>query len=408
MKKLITLFIVPFILILTTIFFLNRFTKEKIRSQSEQITIAEGMTIGNLIEVSGRHLTDDGEKAMTTFLDNLYKNELIVYIGLFKDGELIYLLSRFEGYFPIVESQEKMHVIDSPIGKIFDIKGNFKNIEGTPFHLHIGFKYDFLSTFERILSRNFFIVAGIFSIILLFIMGLVIYFDKKFFQKELELERETQEKERFKELSLLMSEIAHEIKNPLNSIFLSFNELEKYLAPDDNAIFYRDAVKGEIKRITVILQSYSDLSRKIEPRIEAVDMGKLATEFQWMMVGELKRNNAKLDCHVKDNIVFNTDRDLVKQVLLNMVKNGVEAGADHVELAFGVSKKRLILTIKDNGKGIDESTAATIFKPYMSTKTKGMGLGLHIVLKILKALNGNIQLVSRSPGNTVFQILLLN
>jgi two-component system sporulation sensor kinase A len=77
-----------------------------------------------------------------------------------------------------------------------------------------------------------------------------------------------------------------------------------------------------------------------------------------------------------------------------------------VELTFGVNKKGLLLTIKDNGKGIDETTAAAIFKPYVSTKTRGMGLGLHIVLKILKALNGDIQLISRSPGNTVFHILV--
>jgi signal transduction histidine kinase len=409
LKKRITLFIIPFVLILTAFYSLNHLTKDKIRKQSEQITIAEGMTIETLIEVSGHHLTDDGEHTLITFLDNLYQNDLVVYIGLFKDEELIHLLSRFEGYFPVVENQEEdLHVIDSPIGKIFDIKGSFENKNGTPFRLHIGFKYDFLSTFERTMSRNFLIVAGLFSIILLFITGLVIYFDKKIFQKELELERETQEKERFKELSLLTSEIAHEIKNPLNSIYLSFNELEKYLGTDENAVFYRDAVKGEIKRITAILQSYSDLSRKIEPHIETVDLAKLAAEFEWMMEGELKRHNATLGCraegHEEGKILFDTDRDLLKQVLLNMVKNAVEAGADDVELTFGVNKKGLLLTVKDNGKGIDEAAAADIFKPYVSSKTKGMGLGLHIVMKILKALNGDIQLISRSPGNTVFRI----
>jgi len=404
LKKRIVLFIVPLILILIAIFFLNRYTRNKIRAQSEQVTIAEGMTIRNLVEVSGSHLTDEGENALMAFLDNLYRNELIVYIGLFKDKELIRLLSRFEGYFPIVETQKDLHVIDSPIGKIFHIKGAFKDKMGNPFYLHIGYNYDFLSTFEDTLSRNFYIVVILFSIIILFITGLIIYFDKKFFQKELELEREKQEKERFRELSLLTSEIAHEIKNPLNSIYLSFNALEKYLAPREEALFYRDALRGEIRRITAIIQSYSDLSREIYPRIEAVDMAKLAAEFQWMMEGELKKNNAVLTVHVEKDTIFNTDSDLVKQVLLNLVKNAIEADATAVTLTMVLSKKRLDLTVGDNGAGLDEKTAADIFKPYVSTKTRGMGLGLHIVLKILKALDGDIRLVSRSPGNTVFKI----
>jgi signal transduction histidine kinase len=404
LKKRILLFIFPLILILIAVYFLNRLTREKIKTQSEQITLAEGMTIRTLLEVSGRRLMDEGEESLITFLDNLYKNRSIVYIGLFKGNELIYLLSRFEDYFPVVEGQKDLRVIDSPIGKIFDIKGNFKGTDQTAFHLHIGFKYDFLSTFEQTLARNFLVVASLFSLIILFITGLIIYFDKKIFRSELELEREKQEKERFKELSLLTAEIAHEIKNPLNSIYLSFNALEKYLSPGEEPLFYKDAVKGEIKRITAVIQSYSDLSRDIRPRPAAVDMEKLAAEFQWMMEGELKKNNAVLTVHVEKNTVFNTDSDLLKQVLLNLLKNSMEAGATVITLTMGLNKKRLELTAADNGGGMDEKTAADIFKPYVSTKTKGMGLGLHIVLKILKALDGEIRLVSHLPGRTTFKI----
>ena len=356
MKKRILLFIFPLILILIAVYFLNRLTRDKIKTQSEQITVAEGMTIRTLLEVSGRHLMDEGENELITFLDNLYKNRLIVYIGLFKEDELIYLLSRFEDYFPVVEGQKNLRVIDSPIGKIFDIKGNFKDNHKTTFHLHIGFKYDFLATFEQTLARNFLVVAALFSLIILFITGLIIYFDKKIFHSELELEREKQEKERFKELSLLTAEIAHEIKNPLNSIYLSFNALEKYLSPGDEPLFYRDAVKGEIKRITAIIQSYSDLSRDIRPRPAVVDMEKLVAEFQWMMEGELKKNNAELSIRVEKNLVFTTDSDLLKQVLLNLLKNSLEAGATLISLTIGLNKKRLELTVNDNGSGMDEKT----------------------------------------------------
>lgn len=403
-KRIIYVFVIPLSLILISIYSLNKFNKNKIKSQFEKITVAEGVTIRNLIEVSGHHLIEEGEQEITKFLNSLYENEWIVYIGLFKGDDLIYLLSRFEGYFPIMEGQQDTNIIDSPIGKIFNITGIFRDKDEKPFKLHIGFNYEFLSTFETAAGRNFLIVAGLFSIVILFITVLIIYFDKKFFQKELELEKEKQEKERFKELSLLTSEIAHEIKNPLNSIYLSFNALEKFLGSQEEALFYRDSVKGEIKRITAIIQSYSDLSKEIHPQLKTVDIGKLAAEFQWMMEGELKKNDAVLTVHLEENIAFKTDADLLKQVLLNMVKNSIEAGAASITLTISLNKKRLTLFVNDNGRGIAETFVSNIFKPYVSTKTKGMGLGLHIVWKILKALNGNIQLVSRSPGNTTFKI----
>ena len=400
------MFIIPLILVLISIYFLNKFNKDKIKSQFEEITVAEGITIRNLIQVSGRHLMDEGEEELKKFLNSLYENPLIIYIGLFKGSNLNHLLSRYEGYFPVMEGQQDLHIIDSPIGKIFDIKGLFKDKNETAFKLHIGFNYEFLSTFEQAAGRNFLIISILFALILLFITALIIYFDKKFFRKELELEREKQEKERFKELSLLTSEIAHEIKNPLNSIYLSFNALEKFLDKGEDALFYRDAVKGEIKRINEIIQSYSDLSKEIYPEIEPIDMDHFIKEFQLLMSGELEKSRAEMEILFDNNEdnVFKTDPRLLKQVLLNLVKNALEAGADRVELTVAPGKKQLTVTVKDNGRGIDKKIAADIFKPYISTKTRGMGLGLHIVLKILKALHGTIHLVSRTPGSTLFKI----
>ena len=183
------MFIIPLIVILISIYFLNRLNKDKIKSQFEEITAAEGITIRSLIQVSGRHLMDEGEEELKKFLNNLYENPLIIYIGLFKGSNLNHLLSRYEGYFPVMEGQQDLHIIDSPIGKIFDIKGLFKDKNETAFKLHIGFNYEFLSTFEQAAGRNFLIISILFALILLFITALIIYFDKKFFRKELELER---------------------------------------------------------------------------------------------------------------------------------------------------------------------------------------------------------------------------
>jgi signal transduction histidine kinase len=405
--RLIFLFIFSFFLILIFIFSFNRFNRNEIKNQFENLTVAEGMTIRNLIQVSGKHLSEEGgEEELKSFLDSLYENTSIIYLGLFKDSELVYLLSRFEGYFPVIPDPDSFHVLDSPIGKIFDIKGEFvgKYKRKHSFKLHIGFNYEFLTTFEKVVQRNFIIVALLFSSLFFLIIGLVVYFDKRFFNKELELEREKVEKERFKELSLLTSEIAHEIKNPLNSIYLSFQTLEKYVSAGEEADFYKSAIKGEIKRINRIINSYSELSRDLFPQITSIDIQSYINEFRLMSEGYFKEKEARLMVSFSENITFKTDPDLLKQVLMNLIQNSLEADAKLVEVIISGDKKRLFLEVRDNGKGIDEKLVEKVFKPYMSTKIKGMGLGLHIVLKILKSLKGTLKLEFHSAGNTCFRI----
>lgn len=403
-KRIFYLSVIFLLLSLISIYFLNRFNRDRTRAQIEDITIAEGVTIRSLIEISGAHVLEKGEEALQNFLQGLYQNELIVYIGLFKEEELVFLLSRYEGYFPVLKDQESFAFLDSPIGRIFNIRGDFKDKQGKVVALHIGFNYEFLPAFEKTAGRNFLVVAVFFLLIFLLLAGLIIYFDRKFLRKELELQREKQEKERFKELSVLTAEIAHEIKNPLNSLYLSFNALEKFISDKKDALFYRGAIKSEVKRINGIIQSYSDLSKEIKPRIEAVDIGSFVAEFRLFTAAEIEKNGAVLQTEVQQGAVFGADPGLLKQVLFNLVNNSLEAGAKTIKLDFALDKNGLKIRLKDDGRGIPEKIAADVFKPYVSGKTKGMGLGLHIVLKVLKALNGKIELVSGVPGDTVFEI----
>lgn len=405
-KRILFFLIIPFLLILVSIFYLNKFNKNQVKSKFKEVTFAEGVTIQNLMEISGFHLAEEGEESLKAFLDRLYTNESIVYIGLFKGTQLVYLLSHFEGYFPVTRDQEEFRILDTPVGKIFEITSQFEGNPDIQYRLHIGFDYEFLTAFESAASRNFLIVAGLFSLVVLFIIALIIYFDRKFFQKELELVEEKQEKERLKELSLLTSEIAHEIKNPLNSIYLSFNTLEKYCTKDKDALFYRDAIKGEIKRISAILQDYSDLSKDIRPEIKDLDIKEFINEFRLIMEEELKTRNIDFRIEKQGKESVRTDKNLLKQVLLNLIKNALEADATEITVNLDASEERLTVEIIDNGKGIDEKIKPSIFKPYISSKTKGMGLGLHITRRLVQALYGEIQLVSHAPGNTIFRITM--
>ncbi len=390
-------------LMLLTFYSLSLLNREKVKKQFEKLTIAEGQTIRSLIENLGAPIAEKKEPELAEFLNFLFQKESLVYLGLFRNESLIYLLSQYEGYFPVSEAEQGIQIVDSPIGKILSIQGTFVTEQGEKLNLHLGFNYDFLSVFEKAFNQEFYLLLSYFSIILLFILFFHGYFERKIFNARLELEKTLRERENYRQISLLTAEIAHEIKNPLNSIYLSFNALETCFEKDKEAQFYRDAIKSEIRRINEIILSYSDLGREIIPRASRIEIDLLVQEVKFLTAGEISENNAELH-YSPTGLTFNTDGNLLKQVFFNLIKNSLEAGAEIIELKIEYNKKKLIIAFFDNGKGIAVELRDKLFLPFSSTKIKGMGLGLHVVSKIVHALNGSIQLVSGDPKSTVFKI----
>lgn len=404
-KKFLWPSILLFLLITSAFYYLNKFNKSEIKNRFEEITISEGETIRNLIENSGIHLAEEGDKKLEEYLDSLYENENIAYIGLIKDNKLIYLLSQFEGYFPVLPGQQDYRITDTPMGKIFEITGEFGFRQGPRYRLHIGFDYEFLTTFENVASRNISFIMVMLLIVMIFVIGTVIYFDKKFYSSQMELLKEKEEKERFRELSTLTSEIAHEIKNPLNSIYLSFNVLENHCSDDPETIFYKDAIKTEIQRITGIIQSYTELAREIKPTFHEILLTDFIHSFRVLPEEEARSRRITLTIDNKNTGEFQTDPNILKQILLNLLKNSMEADAKAIGIEFDIQGKVLVIYVRDNGKGIEDKIADSIFKPYVSTKTRGMGLGLNITQRLVQSMNGQIALISREPGNTVFCLI---
>jgi len=387
-------------------FYLNRINRNDIKSGFEAITKAEGITIRELVKISGFHLVELGEKQLFQFFEDMFKNENIIYLGLMRGDDLIFLRSRYEGYFPIEEREDNFRFFKSPIGRIFEIKSNFLTPGKAEYKLYIGFNYDFLTTFEDTSKKNFLMIMAVILFVLLFLIIFIIRYDKKLYKQNLNFLREKEDKEHFKELSLLTSEIAHEIKNPLNSIYLSFSALEKYLVKDDKtAVFYKDAIKNEIKRISEIINSYSSVSEKIRPEYEKIDMEKFINNFILVKDRELKE--AGIEIIIKNSVsFFITDKKLLTQIILNLVNNAIDANADKIELDIKRIKNNIEIIIRDNGDKIEENIRTKIFKPYISSKVKGMGLGLHITIKLLQAIDGNIELISWDNGNKEFKISL--
>ena len=212
-----------------------------------------------------------------------------------------------------------------------------------------------------------------------------------------------QERDRLRELSLLTAEIAHEVRNPLNAIYLSFNALEPYLE-DPDARFYREAIRGEIRRVNGIISAYSDLGREVVPRKDALHLEPVLRSLVWMMNQEGGGQGMSIVLQVAGDPVVQTDEDLLRQILVNLIRNARQAGASRLVMRVEPGEGKVVLAVEDNGHGISSEVAGDLFVPFRSLKPGGVGLGLELSRRLAQALGGRLELVESRAGKTLFHL----
>jgi len=211
-------------------------------------------------------------------------------------------------------------------------------------------------------------------------------------------------------------QIVHEANNPLSIIKNYIKLLGMKLPEEDPAQEDLLIIKGEIDRVRKIIQQVSEeaeafASQLVELNVNDVigDLNKifLSTQYAEHQVA----TQIQLDPSLP-NIV--TDKDKLKQVLINLIKNAVEAMQDGGQLLISTrgpiiqdGNEYIEISLKDNGPGIPEHIAMDLFKPVTSTKGKGhSGLGLSIVKNLLDEIKGGISCQSNKLSGTVFRIVL--
>ena len=233
--------------------------------------------------------------------------------------------------------------------------------------------------------------------------------------------------ERMAAVHALMRRIAHEINNPLGIIKNFLLILDSKLGgsrPDEDSPGQKEIriIREEIDRITRILPELS-ISENVKAREKVpVDINMLISDMT-NMIGKAaaEHRGIKIQLQLEPAIPKITmDRDGIKQVLLNLIKNAVEAmpqgGTISIETAFlpvtGAGEpfggvREIQIKVQDDGPGIDTSILARLFEPCVSTKGKGhSGIGLSIVYQIMKGMGGNITCESTLGRGTVFFITL--
>jgi two-component system, NtrC family, sensor histidine kinase HydH len=222
-----------------------------------------------------------------------------------------------------------------------------------------------------------------------------------------QLEEQMKRNQRLIAMQNLASSVAHEIKNPLNSIQLIVDLIRKKFKPASDADVYTrnlDTVKEEIKRISEIVEQYLRYTRPPKLSLAQVDFPKLMDEVTLLFDSELKENSIAFTFDMDAHQPLKGDRDQLKQVFINVVKNALEAieGAGEITVTGKISGEYYEIHVKDNGSGIPQKDINSIFDFHFTTKKDGSGIGLSVVQRIITAHNGIINVESIEGLGTSF------
>lgn len=232
--------------------------------------------------------------------------------------------------------------------------------------------------------------------------------------RELEpLQERLRRDEHLQMLGRLASALSHEIRNPLNAIFLHADILEEELRqppsnPHDQIIESLAEIKTEISRLDDLVQDYLSLARLSDLSREPADPGALVKALGLEMHEQMESRSIALHFKNLDHLGdVALNRNAFRRALLNLVQNAMDAmpHGGTLTLRGERTSTQVRLEVRDTGSGIPEAQLPLLFTPFHTTKPDGTGMGLYVVQQIVEAHKGEISVTSE-PSATVFTIAL--
>lgn len=214
-------------------------------------------------------------------------------------------------------------------------------------------------------------------------------------------------------LGKIAAAITHEIRNPLTSIRGFIQLLNPYLKEIGKQEYAR-IILSEIDRANEIIFEFLNSSKPSAPMKQNVSVGMLLKEMTLLSESEAHMKDCELNYEIFDpDLTVAIDVKQVKQVLLNIIRNAMDAIHEvgdgrkgRIYVSARRESKYALISIRDNGKGMDRLTLSRLFDPFFTTKEKGTGLGLSVSYRIIKNHGGTIHVESLPNEGTEFMIYL--
>lgn len=223
--------------------------------------------------------------------------------------------------------------------------------------------------------------------------------------------RQLKESERLVGIGQTAGMVGHDIRNPLQAIVSDLYLLKSDLESVPEGELRRsmeesvDSIEKNAVYINKIVADLQDYARPLTPEVSAVELSEvIASVFKTVTVPE----NVKLVIDIKIFEKLNTDPMFIRRALTNLVNNAVQAMPNGGKLEIASSEKngKVYITVSDTGVGIPEDVKPKLFTPMMTTKSKGQGLGLAVVKRLIEVLGGRVTFESQEGKGTKFIIEL--
>jgi len=223
------------------------------------------------------------------------------------------------------------------------------------------------------------------------------------------LTEEKIESERLSALTLLAASVAHEIGNPLNSLNIHLQLVERRLRKAAPELYERqfqellDIAKDEVNRLDFTIAQFLKAIRPTKPVLELHDINNVIRESANFLEKELSDRGITLKLELRSNIPpMPLDANQLKQAFYNIVRNAMQAMSSkgHLTIRSDMDTYEVLITFSDTGPGISAEAMSRVFEPYFTTKKSGTGLGLLIVRRVVREHGGEIELTSKPNEGT--------
>ncbi len=215
------------------------------------------------------------------------------------------------------------------------------------------------------------------------------------------------ESERLNAFTLLAAGVAHELGNPLNSLTIHLQLLErrlKKMGKSGEALReHLDVATSEIKRMDGIISQFLAAIRPTQPHLQRVQPAELLQECLRFLQPEIERAGVEVRLDLRADLPFMPlDADQMKQAFYNLIRNACQAmpGGGTLTIHGSFTDFEVRLSFEDTGKGISPEQMGRLFQPFSTTRPTGTGLGLLIVRRIVREHGGEIDIESRAGQGT--------
>lgn len=347
------------------------------------------------------------ENELKRAVQSIVQTTNLDYLAIIEGGKIKIWESKYEGFLPISGIDNLVdrayRIIYSPFYPIVEYTQKVDEI-----WVLCGYSNFHLSS----LMRSTIYAMIIILLVEIFVFGFVITFsyisEKRLRQAEMEALKEREEARYLREIAALSSQVAHEIRNPLNSLSMIVQLIEKEGLTDE----YVDVMKKAISRMLEAIERFRDINKPLKVSKEVFDVESMVNEVLQDFEEDIKANSIRVEKSIKLKNIF-SDRTLLKHALSNIIRNSIEAfsniAQDKVIEIFAHSDgEYAFFEIKDNGPGMTPEVLSKAFDYFFTTKSSGTGLGLGLVRRIARALSGDVKVESNYGEGTKVTLIVRN